>query len=127
MFGNIYKKEINFYKPFGYLDFVNLMKNASLVISDSGSITEETSILSIPSINLRFTNERQEGMEYGTVIMTGLKSEDIINSANIALKENKEDEKKVLLTDYSRRNVSTAVVNIIQSYIPFIKKKIWHI
>jgi UDP-N-acetylglucosamine 2-epimerase (non-hydrolysing) len=127
MLGNIYKKEINFYKPFGYLDFVNLMKNASLVVSDSGSITEETSILSIPSINLRFTNERQEGMEYGTVIMTGLKSIDIINSANIALKENKEDKKKVLLNDYSRRNVSTTVVNIIQSYIPFIKNKIWHI
>jgi UDP-N-acetylglucosamine 2-epimerase (non-hydrolysing) len=127
MLGKIYRKEINFYKPFGYLDFISLMKQASLVISDSGSITEETSILSIPSINLRFTNERQEGMEYGTVIMTGLKSKDIINAAYIAIKENKEHKKKFLLPDYSRANVSTTVVNIIQNYIPFIKSKILQI
>ena len=117
---------IEFYKPFGYLDFVSLMKNSALVMSDSGSITEETSILSIPSLNLRFTNERQEGMEYGTVIMTGLKSSDILNAANIALRQKKENETKFLLTDYSRTEVSTSVVNIIQSYIPYIKNKIWH-
>jgi UDP-N-acetylglucosamine 2-epimerase (non-hydrolysing) len=121
-----YKNKIDFHKPFGYLDFVSLMKNSALVMSDSGSITEETSILSIPSLNLRFTNERQEGMEYGTVIMTGLKSPDILNAANIALRQHKENEKKFLLTDYSRTEVSTSVVNIIQSCIPFIKNKIWH-
>ena len=122
-----YDKEINFYKPFGYLDFMSLMKNSSLVMSDSGSITEETSILSIPSVNLRFANERQEGMEYGTIIMSGLKTANILNAADIALKENKNGDKKFLLTDYSRPNVSQAVVNIIQSYIPYIKDKVWHI
>ena len=122
-----YKKEINFYNPFGYLDFVSLMKNSTLVMSDSGSITEETSILSIPSVNLRFANERQEAMEYGVVIMSGLKTINILNAANIALKENKNGLKKTLLTDYSRPNVSQAVINIIQSYIPYIKDKIWHI
>jgi len=121
-----YKNKIDFYKPFAYLDFVSLMKNSALVMSDSGSITEETSILSIPSLNLRFTNERQEGMEYGTVIMTGLKSPDILNAANIALRQHKENETKFLLTDYSRTEVSTSVVNIIQSYIPYIKNKIWY-
>jgi UDP-N-acetylglucosamine 2-epimerase (non-hydrolysing) len=123
----IYKKEINFHKPFGYLDFVSLMKNSTLVMSDSGSITEETSILSIPSINLRFANERQEGMEYGTVIMSGLKIVNILNAVDIALKENKNDYKKFLLSDYSRPNVSQTVVNIIQSYVPYIKDKIWYI
>jgi UDP-N-acetylglucosamine 2-epimerase (non-hydrolysing) len=122
-----YKKEINFHKPFGYLDFVSLMKSSTLVMSDSGSITEETSILSIPSINLRFANERQEGMEYGTVIMSGLKIANILNAADIALKENKNIYKKFLLTDYSRPNVSQTVVNIIQSYVPYIKDKIWYI
>ena len=122
-----YKKEINFYNPFGYLDFVSLMKNSTLVVSDSGSITEETSILSIPSVNLRFANERQEAMEYGVVIMSGLKTVNILNAADIALKENKNGLKKTLLTDYSRPNVSQAVINIIQSYIPYIKDKIWHI
>jgi UDP-N-acetylglucosamine 2-epimerase (non-hydrolysing) len=123
----VYKKEINFYKPFGYLDFVNLMKKAHLVMSDSGSITEETSILSIPSINLRFTNERQEGMEYGTVIMSGLKTKNILNAADIVLRQNIENNKKFLIDDYSRLNVSTALVNIIQSYIPYIQDKIWNI
>jgi UDP-N-acetylglucosamine 2-epimerase (non-hydrolysing) len=122
-----YKKEINFYNPFGYLDFVSLMKNSTLVMSDSGSITEETSILTIPSVNLRFANERQEGMEYGMVIMSGLKTVNILNAADIALKENKNSLKKTLLADYSRPNVSQAVINIIQSYIPYIKDKIWHI
>lgn len=123
----IYKKEINFSKPFGYLDFISLMKNSSLVMSDSGSITEETSILSIPSVNLRFANERQEGMEYGTVIMSGLKTTDILNAANFALKESTNGVKKFLLSDYSRPNVSQAVINIIQSYIPYIKDKVWRI
>jgi UDP-N-acetylglucosamine 2-epimerase len=123
----IYKKEINFHKPFGYLDFVSLMKSSTLVMSDSGSITEETSILSIPSINLRFANERQEGMEYGTVIMSGLKIANILNAADIALKENKNEYRKFLLTDYSRPHVAQSVVNIIQSYIPYIKDKVWNV
>lgn len=123
----VYKKEINFYRPFGYLDFMSLMKNSSLVMSDSGSITEETSILSIPSVNLRFANERQEGMEYGTVIMSGLKTTDILNAAKFALKESANRVKKFLLADYARPNVSQAVVNIIQSYIPYIKDKVWRI
>ena len=122
-----YKKEINFYKPFGYLDFISLMKNSTLVMSDSGSITEETSILSIPSVNLRFANERQEGMECGTVIMSGLKTANILNAADIALIENKNGFKKILLSDYSRPHVAQAVVNIIQSYIPYIKDKVWHV
>lgn len=122
-----YKKEINFYKPFGYLDFISLMKSSALVMSDSGSITEETSILSIPSVNLRFAHERQEGMEYGTVIMSGLKITNILNSADIALAENKSGFKKKLLADYSRPQVAQAVVNIIQSYIPYIKDKVWKV
>lgn len=123
----VYKKEINFYKPFGYLDFISLMKSSALVMSDSGSITEETSILSIPSVNLRFAHERQEGMEYGTVIMSGLKIRNILNTADIAITENKNGSKKILLADYSRPHVAQAVVNIIQSYIPYIKDKVWNV
>jgi UDP-N-acetylglucosamine 2-epimerase len=66
-------------------------------------------------------------MEYGMVIMSGLKTVNILNAADIALKENKNSLKKTLLADYSRPNVSQAVINIIQSYIPYIKDKIWHI
>jgi UDP-N-acetylglucosamine 2-epimerase (non-hydrolysing) len=102
------------------------MKNAKLVLSDSGSITEEASILSIPCLNLRNSNERQEGMEYGTVIMTGLNVVNIINSADIVLKnvQNQTIERKIY-PDYSEENVSDKIISIIQSYTHYINKKTW--
>jgi UDP-N-acetylglucosamine 2-epimerase (non-hydrolysing) len=119
-------KKINFYKPFGIFDYIKLMKNSKLVLSDSGSITEETSILSIPAINLRNNNERQEGMERGITIMSGLNSKDIINSANIILTKSKDyNFRNDIYPDYSVPNVSDTVVNIIQSYTHYINKKFW--
>ena len=119
-------KKINFYEPFGIFDYIKLMKNSKLVLSDSGSITEETSILSIPAINLRNNNERQEGMERGIAIMSGLNSKDIINSANIILTKSKDyNFRNDIYPDYSVPNVSDTVVNIIQSYTHYINKKFW--
>jgi len=120
----IKNKDIIFFKPFGFFDYVKLMKNSKLVMSDSGSITEETSILSIPSLNIRNSNERQEGMEYGTVIMTGTKKTNILNSAEILLsKRSKKDIAKNIYPDYSMDNVSEKVVTIIQSYAHYVKNK----
>ena len=118
--------KINFCDPFGFFDYVKLMKNTKLVLSDSGSITEEASILSVPCLNIRNSNERQEGMEYGTVIMTGLNVTNIINSADIALKNiaNQNTEKKIY-PDYSEENVSDKIISIIQSYTHYINKKTW--
>jgi len=117
-------KDIIFFKPFGFFDYAKLMKNSKLVMSDSGSITEETSILSIPSLNLRNSNERQEGMEYGIVIMTGTKITNILNSAEILLsKGSKKDIAKNIYPDYSMDNVSEKVVTIIQSYANYVKNK----
>ena len=98
------------------------MKNAKLIISDSGSITEETSILNLPSINLRSSNERQEGMERGIVIMTGLNKNSILSSANIVLRKNKSINDSVHI-DYSNPNVSDSVITILQSYISYVKNK----
>ena len=99
------------------------MKNAKFILSDSGSISEETSILSLPSVNLRNVTERQEAMELGTVIMSGLKKNDIIKSVEIALKNS---EKKIEIhPDYSNKTVSTTVVKIIQSYTHYIMSKTW--
>ena len=117
-----FSKQILINKPFGYLDYVKLMKNAKLVISDSGSITEETSILHLPSINLRSSNERQEGMERGIVIMTGLNKNSILSSANIVLRKNKSINDSVHI-DYSNPNVSDSVITILQSYISYVKNK----
>ena len=119
-------KCIHFYEPFGFFDYAKLMKNAKIILSDSGSITEETSILSVPSINVRTSNERQEGMEQGLCIMSGLNSRDILNAADIVIKNKKLKEfNNVIHQDYSISDVSNAVVKIIQSYVHYINKKTW--
>ena len=98
------------------------MKNCKLILSDSGSITEETSILKIPSVNLRFTFERQEGLERGLSSLSGLKSKDIIESVDFNLSKKVFDEHP----DYSITNVSGNVSNIIQSYIQYVNYKVWY-
>ena len=119
-------KSVVFYKPFGLFDYVKLMKSAKIVLSDSGSITEEASILAIPSVNLRTSNERQEGMERGTSIMTGLNSRDILNAADIIINNRKIQEfNKEIYPDYAIHDVSETVVKIIQSYTHYINKKTW--
>jgi len=119
-------KYIDFYKPFGFFDYAKLMKSAKIVLSDSGSITEETSILSIPSVNLRTSNERQEGMECGISIMSGLNSRDILNAADIIINNKKIDEfDNRIYPDYAISDVSDTVAKIIQSYTHYINKKTW--
>jgi UDP-N-acetylglucosamine 2-epimerase (non-hydrolysing) len=119
-------KHIYFYKPFGFFDYVKLMKNAKLILSDSGSITEETSILSIPTVNVRTSNERQEGMERGLCIMSGINARDILNAANITMNNNKIEEfNNKIYDEYAISDVSETVVKIIQSYTHYINKKTW--
>jgi UDP-N-acetylglucosamine 2-epimerase len=115
-------KKIIFSKPFSFYDYIKLMKNCKLILSDSGSITEETSILKIPSVNLRFTFERQEGLERGLSSLSGLKSKDIIESVDFNLSKKVFDEHP----DYSITNVSGNVSNIIQSYIQYVNYKVWY-
>ena len=99
------------------------MKNSRFILSDSGSISEETSILSLP-LNIRNVNERQESMEIGTIIMSGLKNNNIIKSVDIMLKKQKR--KKIVYPDYSYTDVSSTVVNILQSYTHYIMSKTWY-
>jgi UDP-N-acetylglucosamine 2-epimerase len=119
-------KHIYFYKPFGFFDYVKLMKNSKLILSDSGSITEETSILSIPTVNVRTSNERQEGMERGLCIMSGINARDILNAANITMNNKKIEEfNNKIYDEYAISDVSETVVKIIQSYTHYINKKTW--
>ena len=104
-----------FFNSFGFLDYVKLLKTSRLVISDSGSITEESSILNLRSVNLRSSHERQEGMEKGISILSGTSQKDIIQSIKIAL-EKKVKGSNLRLDDYHEKNVSDKIVNIIQSY-----------
>ena len=118
-------KNIIFLKPFSFFDYIKLQINSKLTISDSGSIVEEANILNFPAINLRDTTERQEGMEKGFVITSGLETKDIIQSAHIAIKSFNNNFEPNIHPDYSQKNVSEKVTNIIQSYIHYINRKVW--
>ena len=117
-------KNFIFLEPFKYSDYIFLQKNSFCVISDSGSLMEEASILNFPAISLRDSTERVEGMEKGVLIMTGFNRDKLINGINVITKNNKEDFSK-LVDDYNVDNVSDKISNIIISYIDYINNKVW--
>jgi len=118
-------KEIKFLQPLGYFDYMNLQLSAKLVLSDSGSIIEESNILDFPAICLRETNERQEGIEMGTVIMQ-MKYQDIINSIEYFKNINfLRDLNNKSLNDYSNENVSQRVLFLVKSYIEYANTRFW--
>jgi len=118
-------KNIILCKPFGFFDYIKLQMNSKLTISDSGSIVEESNILNFPAINIRETTERQEGMEKGFAVLSGLKLNDIVDSAEIVLKRFSNEPRLDIHKDYFEEHVSDKVINVIQSYIPYINRKVW--
>jgi UDP-N-acetylglucosamine 2-epimerase (non-hydrolysing) len=118
-------KNIFFLKPFSFFEYIKLQLNAKLTISDSGSIVEEANILNFPAINLRETTERQEGMEKGHVIMSSLKSNEIVRGAEIVIKNFNHDVEPSIHPDYQQKNVSQKIINIIQSYTHYVNRKNW--
>lgn len=117
---------IEFMKPFGFLDYIKLQQNAFCVISDSGTITEESSILGFPAITIRQAHERPEGMDEGTLIMTGLKSNRIIEAIEVVTgQKNENPHVTKLVTDYNVDNVSKKVLRIILSYTDYINRTVW--
>ena len=117
---------IEFMKPLGFFDYIALQKNAYCAISDSGTITEESSILNFPAITIRQAHERPEGMDEGTLIMSGLKSNDILSAIDIVTQQWEENANVVhLVEDYNTNNVSKKVVRIIVSYIDYINRTVW--
>lgn len=117
---------IHFMKPVGFFDYIALQKNAYCALSDSGTITEESSVLGFPAITLRQAHERPEGMDEGTLIMSGLKSDDVINAIEVVTQQWQENHEVVkLVRDYDVDNVSKKVVRIIVSYIDYIDRTVW--
>ena len=117
-------KDIIFMKPFSYTDYCNLQINSKLIFSDSGSLTEETSIMNLKSINIRDSQERHEGFEEGIVPLTGLNLKLIKNAINYLL-INKNKKKPV--TDYEKgENISSKLVTILISFVDQINKKSWY-
>ena len=118
---------IRFLKPLSFSDYNNLQINAIAVLSDSGTISEESSISNFPAINLRETHERPEAMEEAAVILSGLNSNRIINALEI-LKNQKYGEKSRtldLVDDYSKKNVSEKILRILISYTDYVKRIVW--
>lgn len=119
-------KLVQFHKPFGFFDYIKLQKESLCVISDSGTITEESSILSFPAITIRNAHERPEGMDEGTLIMSGLDAENVLDAVNVTISQYKENVKPFnIIGDYDVRNVSQKVVKIILSYTGYINRVTW--
>ena len=119
-------KKIILLKPQSFTDYIQLQLNARLVLSDSGTINEESSILNFPAINIRDTHERPEAMEETTVMMTGVNIERVTQAIDILMKNKKEKDIKLdLVYDYQSKNISEKVLRIIISYTDYIQRKIW--
>jgi UDP-N-acetylglucosamine 2-epimerase (non-hydrolysing) len=116
---------IEFLKPFGFLGYIKLQMNAFCVVSDSGTITEESSILGFPAVTIREAHERPEGMDRGTLIMTGLDSERILQSVKIVTDQYERGLRPTVVDDYNVPDVSQKIVRIIASYVGYVNRTVW--
>lgn len=121
-----FDSRIQFLKPLGFFDYIKLQMNATCVISDSGTITEESSILNFPAVTIRQSHERPEGMDEGTLIMCGLKSDDVLKSIDVSISQYTEfSNLKKIVGDYDVDNVSKKVLRIILSYTDYVNRNVW--
>ena len=116
---------VEFQKPLGFADYIKLQQHAFCVISDSDTITEESALLGFPAITIRQAHERPEGMDVGTLIMSGLKTENIINAIDVVTNQQKISSVSRMVPDYDTDSVSQKVVRIILSYTDYIKRTVW--
>jgi UDP-N-acetylglucosamine 2-epimerase (non-hydrolysing) len=121
-----FNKQVLLKKPFALSDYLALQINAKAVLSDSGTISEESSILGFPALNIREAHERPEAMEEAAVMMTGLNSERIMQGLGQLEQEYKQNTVFRIVTDYTMPNVSDKVVRIILSYTDYVKRVVWN-
>lgn len=112
-------------KPFGFFDYCNLQKNSFCVLSDSGTLSEESAILEFPAISIRTSTERPEVIDKGNIILAGVKKDEILSSLEIATEMFKTDKKNIKPYDYLDDNVSDKVIKVIRSYTNIVNRVIW--
>lgn len=117
---------IQFLKPFGFFDYVQLQMEAFCVLSDSGTITEEASLLNLPAVTIRNAHERPEGMDEGVLIMSGLKAERVLDAVRIVTQQHKKIERQFrIVPDYEGGLVSEKVLRVVLSYVDFVNRVVW--
>lgn len=117
---------IRFVKPFGLLDYIKLQMSAFCVLSDSGTITEEASLLNLPAVTLRNAHERPEGMDEGTLIMSGLKKDSVLSAVRVITSQHQAGSRAIpLVPDYQGGPVSLQVVRVVLSYTDYINRTVW--
>jgi UDP-N-acetylglucosamine 2-epimerase (non-hydrolysing) len=124
--GETLDPRIRFLKPLGFFEYVKLQMHAKCVISDSGTITEESSILNFPAVTIRQAHERPEGMDEGTLIMCGLHADRVIESLEVAIEHSATGQRPFrLVHDYDTDNVSQKVLRIVLSYTDYVNRTVW--
>jgi UDP-N-acetylglucosamine 2-epimerase (non-hydrolysing) len=118
---------IRFTRPFGLLDYIKLQMSAFCILSDSGTITEEASLLNLPAVTIRNAHERPEGMDEGTLIMSGLKKARVLEAVKVVTAQHDRAERVFpVVRDYEAGPVSKQVVRIVLSYIDYVNRTVWH-
>ena len=126
---NLIKKfpEIKFLKPFGFFDYIKLQSESLCIISDSGTIAEEASLLNLPAINFREATERPESIDAGTVIISGTKKENVMQSIKIVINQQKDKTSFFSkIDDYNGGYVSKKILRIVLGYVNYINRNIWY-
>jgi len=113
-------------KPFGFMDYNKLQKNAYCVLSDSGTLSEESAMLDFPAVLIRTSTERPEVLDKGTIVVGGIKSQDVEQAVELAISMYENGENTVEALDYADENVSVKVVKLIQSYTHIVNKTVWY-
>ena len=118
---------VRFLPPFGFFDYLKLQLAATCVVSDSGTIAEEASLLNLPAVTIRNAHERPEGMDEGTVVMSGLRAERVLESIRLVVSQHDRKGRTIPpVADYEGGPVSKQLARIVQSYVDYVKRTVWH-
>lgn len=117
---------VQFLKPFGFCDYIKLQLESLCVVSDSGTITEESSLLNLPAITIRNAHERPEGMDVGTLIMSGLKKERVLDAVRVIVAQHDKSRRVMqAVQDYEAGAVSKQLLRIVMSYVDYVNRTVW--